>query len=699
MPKRITPKKLRKRRFVRLVLKLFFAGSAALLLVGLILFIYFIKDLPRPERFTEGSIAQSSKIYDRTGKILLYEIFGEEKRTIVPLSKIPKYLQEAVVATEDKNFYNHKGLDLKAIARAILFDLKIGKPSQGASTITQQLIRSYFLTQKKTLKRKTREIILTLEIERRYSKKQILEWYLNLIPFGGPIYGAEEAARSFFGKDVSSLSLPESAVLAALIKSPSYLSPYGPHKKELLERKNYVLERMEKLGFISKKELEEAKKEAISFREERQAIKAPHFVVFVKNYLERKYGRDFLNRKGLKIYTTLDYSLQQKAEEILKSKLEELKAYNANNGALVSINPKTGEVLAMVGSKDYFGEPYPEKCKPGVDCLFDPKVNAALSARQPGSALKPFIYAGAFLKGFIPDTLLWDVKTEFNLNCPPDASQKVGKYNTKCYHPKNYDGRYLGLISLRSALAQSRNVPSVKVLYLVGLDKALELLNEFGITTLKKSSNYGLSLVLGGGEVKLLDLTAAYGVLADNGVKAPLVFIKKIEDSKGNILEKPDYLKTRIIPSQVAEEINDILSDNKARAPMFGFNSYLKLKNYKAAAKTGTTQDYRDAWIVGYTPNLVTGVWVGNNDNSPLFKKPAVSLAGPIWNEFMEVALKSFPKEDFVPPGKRLAKKPILQGDKPLEHNILFYLNPQDPQNEYWEFGVINYLKGRQQKE
>ncbi len=692
MPKRKKIKKIYKKRKVWSILKI---------ILGLILifsffvtgvFIYFIKDLPRPEKFSEGTIAQSTKIYDRTGEVLLYEIFGEEKRTIVPLSEIPDFLKWAVISVEDKNFFEHQGLDFNAIMRAIFYDLKIRKPVQGASTMTQQLIRSYFLTMKKTLKRKTREMILALEIERRYSKNQILEWYFNLIPFGGNLYGVESASQTFFQKHISDISLAEGAILAALIKAPSYLSPYGEYFEELLERKNYALNRMLKLNYITKEEAEEAKKEKIEFQPNITPIQAPHFVIFIKSYLEEKYGRDFLDRKGLKVYTTLDFEMQKVAESTLEKGVEEIKIYDAHNGALVSINPETGEILAMVGSKNWHGES--EECdKVTNKCKFDPKVNTALSSRQPGSALKPFIYAKLFQDGFTPNSIVWDVKTEFNLYCSPDADQEIGEYNTDCYHPQNYDEKFLGPINLRSALAQSRNLPSVKVLYLADKNDVLDYISDFGITTLKDKERYGLSLVLGGGEVKLLEMVRGYSIFANDGVKTSLKFIKKIEDSEGNIIEELKITQTRILPSQIAREINDILSDNEARAPMFGINSPLNLKDYKAAAKTGTTQDYRDAWTIGYTPSLVTGIWIGNNDNSPMTKKPAVVLAGLIWQRFMEKVLINFPKKDFISPKERIVEEPILNGILPANHSVLYYLDRNDPQYLFWEKGIINFLQ------
>jgi len=587
--------------------------------------------------------------------------------------------------------------------RAILTDLKLRRPIQGGSTITQQLIRSYFLTTKKTFQRKTRELVLTLELERRYPKDQILEWYLNLIPFGGNLYGVEAASQTFFGKPVSQISLAESALLASLIKAPSHLWPYGTHLDELLKRKDYVLERMRKANYITIEQEQKAKTENIEFIQETNVFKkAHHFVMYVKDYLENKYGKDFLTTAGLKVYTTLDIDLQEKAEILLKNSIEELKRYNAYNGALVSLEAKTGEILVMVGSKDFFGEPFPEGCTPGVNCKFDPQVNTSLSLRQPGSAIKPFVYAQAFLQGFTPKTVIWDVPTEFNPNCSPDANDLTDKYGIKCYHPKNYDDKFKGLINLRSSLAQSRNLPSVKVLYLAGLSPTLNLIRNFGITSLKDEKAYGLALVLGGGEVRLLEIVGAYSVFANNGVKVPLNFIKKIEDVNGNIIEEMKETRIKVIPSQIAKELNDILSDNNARAPIFGFDSALYFKDYDVAVKTGTTQYFNDAWAIGYTPSLVAGVWVGNNDNSPT-KKPGVMSAGAIWNKFMQEALKKFDKESFEKPEEVTTGKPVLDGIMPEPHTILHYINknePQgegnsqdDPQYQHWETAVQNWLK------
>lgn len=662
-----------------------------------------MRDLPRPEKFTEGVIPQSTKIYDRQGETLLYEIAGEEKRTIVSLSEIPDYLEQAVISTEDKNFYQHQGIDISAIFRAVMIDLKLKKPVQGGSTITQQLIRSYFLTTKKTLKRKTREIILTLELERRYPKEQILEWYLNLIPFGSNLYGVESAAQTFFGKDVSQLSLEESATIAAIIRAPSYLWPNGSHLEELLERKDYVLDRMTANGYISEEIAEQAKTRELVFKMDASPIEAPHFIMtYVKPYLEDKYGRDYLNKAGLRVYTTLNIDYQKKAEEILKEELTDLVVYNAHNGGLVTINPQTGELLAMVGSKDWYGES--EGCSPETNrCQFDPKVNTSLSLRQPGSAFKPFVYATAFEKGYNPETLVWDVATEFNPDCSPLANENYDPYYLPCYHPRNYNNTFTGLISLRSALAQSRNLPSVKLLYLAGIKDSIKTAEKLGISSLEEEGDYGLALVLGGGEVKLLEMAYSYGIFANNGLKAPQNFILKIEDNKGNIIERIKTDNIRVLSSQTSQKINSILSDNVARAPMFGYNSLLYFEDYQVAAKTGTTQFLNDAWTIGYTPSVVTAVWVGNNDNSSM-TKPGVVLAGPIWHNLMDYILNQKEKESFPLLEKEQNKDSILTGQGLGEHSILHYIdkeNPraekpedpsQDPQYYNWEYAVRSFL-------
>jgi len=613
---------------------LFFASFLVLsVLGGLLLFIYYARDLPRPEKFLEKEFVQSTKIYDRTGEVLLYEIYGEEKREVVSLEQIPLSLRNAVIAAEDANFYHHFGIDLKAIGRAVLADLKLREPVQGASTIPQQLIRSSFLTREKTLGRKIKEIILTLELDRRYPKDQILEWYLNQVSFGPNIYGVETASKSYFGKSVSEITLAQAALLAATIKAPSYLYPYGEHIEELLGRKDYILNRMAELGYISQEEKVKSQKEEIRFVEASPNILAPHFVMYVKDLLEQKYGADFLKEEGLKVYTTLDFELQKSAEEIIKKQSKINEKYRAFNASLVALSPKTGEILAMVGSKDWFSSPYPDGCLPGKNCLFEPYPNVVLRGRQPGSAFKPFVYATAFKKGFDDKVIVVDEETNF------------GIWGGKEYIPQNYDGKFRGPITVRESLAQSINVTSIKALRDLaglgdmnrGLEDSARTAQDLGIATLNPP--YGPSIVLGGWEVKLLEMVSAYSVFANEGLKVEPTAILKIEDSKGNILEENNKIPRRVLEPGVAQLINDILADNEARTPIFGPRSPLYFEGFRVSAKTGTTDNFNDGWAMGYISSIAVGVWVGNNDHSQMLKEPGIVVAGPIFHQFMEKAL------------------------------------------------------------
>lgn len=628
--------KNKKRRGFFLFLKIVGFSAFFLLFVFFFVFIYYARDLPQPEKFLEKEFIQSSKIYDRTGKVLLFEIYGEEKREYVSLDKVPVQLRNAVIVAEDQNFYHHFGIDPKAVGRAILADLKLRKPVEGASTIPQQLIRSSFLTQEKTLKRKVREIILALELDRRYSKDQILEWYLNQVPFGPNIYGVQTASKSYFDKSVSEIDLAEAATLSAMIRAPSYLYPYGEHLDDLLSRKDYILNRMADLGYINQEEKIKAQKEEIKFATPSPKILAPHFVMYVKSLLEQEYGENFLKEKGLKIYTTLDWDLQKSAEEIVKNQAKINEKYRAFNASLVAISPKTGEILAMVGSKDWFGSSYPPGCTPGKDCLFEPYPNVTLRGRQPGSAFKPFVYATAFEKGFDDKTVVVDEPTDF------------GVWGGKEYIPQNYDGKFRGPITVRESLAQSVNVTSIKVLrdlaglgdMNLGLEDSVKTAQAMGITTLKPP--YYPSIVLGGQEVKLLEMTSAYGVFATEGLKVEPSVILKIEDANGNVIEEKKNTPRRVLEENIAKLINDILSDNEARAPIFGLTSPLYFEGSKVSAKTGTTDNFCDGWVIGYTPSIVIGVWVGNNDHSPMQKEPGVVLAGPIFHQVVQKALLRF---------------------------------------------------------
>ena len=683
---------------------LFLAGCLFLLL----LFIYYTYNLPRPEKFTEARFIQSTKIFDRTGKTLLFDIYGEEKREIVSFEKISDNLKRAVLVSEDERFYQHGGIDLRAIFRAILTDLRLMSKEQGASTITQQLIRSVYLTNQKSIARKIREVVLSIELEERYSKDQIFDWYLNQVPFGENAYGAEAASQTYFNKPASDLSLAEAAALASLLPAPSHYSPYGPYKSELLQKKDGLLEKMNKLGDITEDELLEAKKEKLNFAEFTASIKAPDFVLYVKKYLDDKYGEDYLKEKGLRVYTTLDYDLQEYAEKVIKDSDEINRGKNSNNSAMVVLDPKTGEILTLIGSKNYFAKPYPEGCDelgPG-NCLFDPKYDVAtMGKRQPGSAFKPLVYATAFKKGYTPDTVVWDVKTEFNPNCDPGGNAQTDAYGLKCYHPQDYDGKNRGPIPLRQALGSSLNIPSVKVLYLAGIPNSLQTAKDFGITTLTNTNDYGLSLVLGGGDVNLLELTSAYGVFAAEGARALPAFILKIEDSTGNVIEEYKPKSIKVLDTQTARQINNILSDNSNRAPVFGQNSPLYISGYQVAAKTGTTQNFKDGWTMGYTPFIVVGVWTGNNNNTPT-KDEGVGIAAPMWNKVMQKIITSRPTENFTPPDLIENRSPVLMGRlEPNDINtILYYVdknnplgdqsqNPaSDPQYLLWQTGINNWL-------
>lgn len=634
-----------------------FGGAAAVYaLVG---------DLPNPERLSERTVEESTQIYDRTGKVLLYEIHGDERRTIIPLTDIPDSVKHATLVAEDINFYRHAGLDWRGIVRAIQKNVSSGDFSQGGSTITQQLIKNSLLGGKKTIPRKLKEQILAILLERKYSKDEIFGWYLNQIPYGSSAYGVSAAARLYFGKEAGNLALAESAAIAALIKAPSYYSPYGSHKDELLKRKDWILYRMADAGFISSAEADTAAHTDLVFAPPRETIRAPHFIQYVREYLDEKYGEATVLRGGLRVTTTLDWTLQEEAEKIVREGAEAnknlVKAYNA---ALVAVDPRSGDIITMVGSKNYLGVPEPAGCAPGVSCAFDPYVNIATRRRQPGSAFKPFVYAAAFKKGYRPETVLFDVPTEFNPSCNPDGAPGPDIRDPKqCYHPQNYDDSFRGPVDMRHALAQSLNVPSVKTLYLAGVEESMSIAEAMGITTLEDPQRYGLSLVLGGAEVTLLDMTSAFGVFAAEGVRHPASAVLRVEDRRGNIVEEKRDTPVPALDTGLARLINNILSDNAARVPVFSPTSSLSFPDRQVAAKTGTTQDFRDAWTVGYTPSLAAGVWVGNNDNTAMNQKGlSVMVAGPLWHRFMEAALSSGPQEYFAAPEESYPAKLALRG-------------------------------------
>lgn len=655
-----SPRNKKRKFFGFFVLTLLLATLAA----GVVTYNLVI-NLPNPQIIIDRSVIESTKIFDRTGKVLLYEIHGEEKRTVTPLKEIPEQIKYATLAAEDINFYKHIGLDWRGILRAFLINLARGNISQGGSTITQQLVKNSILTGERTFTRKIKEALLALTLERKYSKDEILEWYLNQIPYGANAYGINAAAQTYFAKPLNELTLGEVALLGALPKAPTYYSPYGSRKEELFKRRDWILERMAEAGFIKQEEAMQAKKEKLNFAPPRASIRAPHFVMYIKEYLINKYGEDFVEQGGLNVLTTLDWNLQEEAEKIVKEGAENNeKLVRAANASLVALNPKNGEILAMVGSKDYWSSPLPKNCHPGLDCRFDPHVNVTTRTRQPGSAFKPFVYATAFKKGYTPETVLFDSPTEFNPNCDfAGAPGPLIKNPKDCYYPQNYDGKFRGPVSLRQALAQSLNVPSVKLLYLAGIQDSIKTAQNLGITTLTQPDRYGLSLVLGGAEVSLLEMVSAFGAFAQEGIIHSKTGILRIENSKGVVLEEKKESSLPVLDTEVARTINNLLSDNDARVPIFSPRSSLYFSDREIAAKTGTTQEFRDAWVIGYSPSLVAGVWVGNNNNEPMDQAAlSIMVAGPIWHRFLEFALKNTPPEEFNKPSVQAVEKPVLRG-------------------------------------
>ncbi len=610
---------------------LFFSG----IVVAAGVFWYYAKDLPAADELRTREVIESTKIYDRTGKVLLYDIHGEERRTVISFDEIPTVVRYATLALEDQDFYNHRGIKFTSIMRAALsqaFPGRFGGRSSGGSTITQQLVKNTLLTNERSYERKLKEVILSLELERKFDKDAILSMYLNEIPYGSNAYGIEAAARTFFDKHARELTLDEAALLAALPQQPSRYSPYSiyPERLESLKRRQaYAIDQMARLGYISQDKADAAKSvdTLAKIVPNTENINAPHFVMYIREYLEENYTQEEIEKGGLRVITTLDWEKQQLAERVVEDGVEKNARYDAENAALVAIDPKTGQVLAMVGSVNFF------------DKSIDGQVNVALRFRQPGSSFKPYVYLEMFRRGYTPDTVLYDVPTSFDDGEDP-------------YEPQNYDGSFRGPVKIKNALGMSLNIPAVKALYLVGVKEAAALARGLGLTGLDNPKRYGLSLVLGGGEVQLLHHTHAYATLANAGVRKELSSILRIENKDGAILEEfADDEGTRVVKEKYVAMLSDILSKNKYRLPAFAADNPLRFDERPVAAKTGTTNSYRDAWTMGYTPSLAVGVWVGNNDNRVMKDGAAGSVvAGPIWRAFMEAALEGTLIEHFPDP-------------------------------------------------
>ncbi len=683
-PKKGFFKKLFKKYWLYIVALILLLGIAFIALVA-----WYSKDLPDVNKLIDRSSPLSTKIYDNKGETLLYEVHGPEQRTLVTISELPDYVKQATIAIEDKDFYNHGGISIKGIIRGQIVPRLSGQRAQGGSTLTQQFVKNAILTNERRVSRKIKEWVLSYRIEKKFTKDEILQLYLNEIPYGGSAYGIESAAHYYFDKPAKDLTLGEAAVLAALPQSPTYLSPFGNNKNKLITRQHTVLNLMVDQGYISQEKADEAKQQELKFKKRAENMRAPHFVTYVKQQLEEEYGTTMVEQSGWKITTSLDWEMQQAAERAVAEVAPKNKEkYDADNAALVAIDVASGDIKAMVGSKDFF------------DDEIDGQVNVAVADRQPGSSIKPIVYLTAFIKGYRPDTILFDLATKFGI-----------KADGTPYKPLDYDGKERGPVSIRQALAGSLNIPAVKVLYLAGVKSVTDLATQLGYTTLTNPDRYGLSLVLGGAEVKLLEHVNAYAAIAREGVVQDYRPILKIEDAKGEIVkENKENKGRRVVDKKYTRILSDVMSDNSARAFIFGEANFLTLPDRPVAAKTGTTNDYHDAWTVGFTPDIAVGVWVGNSDNRAM--KPGADgsvVAAPIWNKFMrevtaKMPVKGFEKEFLEPCNKtmvcgQLAKEQIVKIDKvtgklataytPYDqieekkylevHEILQYVNINDP--------------------
>ncbi|MFC1632763.1 transglycosylase domain-containing protein [Patescibacteria group bacterium] len=622
------------KRILYVALGLFVVGVVA---IG-IMFVVFAKDLPNPNEINSRLVAESTKIFDRTGEHILYEIYGEEKRTVVPIDQMPEIIKEATIVIEDEEFYEHGGIDFMGLIRGVFKTVSSGGANkQGGSTITQQFIKNSLLSPDRTVTRKIKEIILAIEIEHSLEKDEILQLYLNEIPYGSNAYGVESATKTFFNKSVGDLTLNEAATLASLPNAPSYYSPYGSHTDRLLVRKDFVLEKLLAHGHITQEEHDANVGALPKFERPNIDITAPHFVFYVREQLAERYGEQRLEQGGLQIITTLDLNKQKIAETAVTNGARANASHGAKNAALASINPKTGEILAMVGSVDYF------------DTANDGNVNITTTLQQPGSSIKPLEYTAAFERGYTPDTILYDLNTTFFGN----------------YKPKNYSLTQAGPVTMRKALQNSMNTPAVKTLYMAGIPETLDLANRLGYSTFPSAEEVGLSFALGAYDVTPLDHVSAFATLANEGRRIEETGILKVMEADGTVLEEhnPENSVEQVVDENIARMITNVLTDDSARAPGLPRGSKLTLSGRPVAAKTGTTQNFTDGWTVGYTPSLAAVVWVGNNDNTLMRgNSPGFVVATPIWNEYMKNALANTPVEKFNGYTKTNPSNPALAG-------------------------------------
>lgn len=681
-------------------------------------YVLVAKDLPSVVNLDERRIAESSQIYDRTGEVLLYEISGNENRRIISSEEIPDTLKQAFIAIEDQAFYEHIGIRPRAIVRAAISNVTGQGIGGGASTITQQFVKNALLTNERSLIRKAREAILAIQIEQRYDKEEIITLYLNEIPFGGQTYGVQAAAQTFFGVNASELEPYQAAMMAAMIQRPTFFSPYGSNFEALVTRQQFVLRLMRDEGYLTQEEYEEQKDKELIVQPFARNIKAPHFVFYVREQLAEQFGEEVLEQGGLRIQTTLDWELQQIAETAVREGLEPNRArFDAQNAALGAINPENGDILAMVGSRNYF------------DTENDGNVNVLTSSQSPGSSIKPLVYASAFEKGFHPETYVFDLPTDFELTpgLPP-------------YEPNNFNMQFNGPVSLRRALATSLNIPAVKTLYLAGITDTKRLGFELGISDYREDRQAGLAMALGGVDLRLIEHFGSYGAFANDGLYNPITGVMQVTNTRGETLYAWESNEKRVLTSQTARQVTNVLADNDARAPVFGFTNNLSVPGAEVAAKTGTSQQFRDALTVGYTTNLVAGVWVGKNDNSPMVNGADGSVvAAPIWNRFMREAVALRPGGSFTAPDSARVDKPMMDGGferiqkvavnritgrratdrTPPElieereyktvHNLLHWVDredprgdipsdpTQDPMYERWESGVRSWASGREE--